>query len=180
GTIASIVQFNTRVAPPGTGFFYASIEADVLGLVLRSATGSRRLLACGFTRCRSRARILQRRSPGLRSVGATARHRRAMGRATAGTTAQARRCDHRETLGRAPGTRKSEPDVWLWLSGVDSAWATAEFRRSTDITASICASIQRPSCSWFKRRLTGTTSLCVAGHACSRAVYSRVATEVRR
>src|SRR5262249_8051904 len=96
GTIASIVQFNTRVAPPGTGFFYASIEADVLGLVLRSATGSRRLLACGFTRCRSRARILQRRSPGLRSVGATARQRRAMGRATAGTTAQARRCDHRE------------------------------------------------------------------------------------
>jgi len=37
GTINSIVQFNRRIAPPGTKFFYASIEADVLGVVLRYA-----------------------------------------------------------------------------------------------------------------------------------------------
>ena len=37
GTIASIAQFNRRVAPPGTRFYYASIEPDVLGLVLRYA-----------------------------------------------------------------------------------------------------------------------------------------------
>ena len=39
GTVASIAQFNQRIAPPGTQFRYASIEADVLGLVLRYATG---------------------------------------------------------------------------------------------------------------------------------------------
>jgi len=37
GTIASIAQFNRRIAPPGTRFYYASIEPDVLGLVLQSA-----------------------------------------------------------------------------------------------------------------------------------------------
>jgi CubicO group peptidase (beta-lactamase class C family) len=30
GTLASIAQFNTRSAEPGTRFFYASIEADIL------------------------------------------------------------------------------------------------------------------------------------------------------
>jgi CubicO group peptidase (beta-lactamase class C family) len=39
GTIASIAQFNRRIAPPGTKFYYASIEPDVLGVVLRHATG---------------------------------------------------------------------------------------------------------------------------------------------
>lgn len=39
GTVASIAQFNRRIAPPGTQFRYASIETDVLGLVLRYATG---------------------------------------------------------------------------------------------------------------------------------------------
>jgi hypothetical protein len=39
GTINSIAQFNTRMSAPGTRFFHASIEADVLGLVLRSAVG---------------------------------------------------------------------------------------------------------------------------------------------
>jgi CubicO group peptidase (beta-lactamase class C family) len=39
GTVASIAQFNRRIAPPGTQFRYASIETDVLGLVLRFATG---------------------------------------------------------------------------------------------------------------------------------------------
>jgi CubicO group peptidase (beta-lactamase class C family) len=33
GTINSIVQFNRRIAAPGTKYFYASIEADVLGVV---------------------------------------------------------------------------------------------------------------------------------------------------
>jgi len=37
GTINSIVQFNRRIAPPGTKCFYASIEADVVGLVVRYA-----------------------------------------------------------------------------------------------------------------------------------------------
>jgi CubicO group peptidase (beta-lactamase class C family) len=36
GTIASIIQFNRRVAPPGTTFYYASIEPDVLGVVLQT------------------------------------------------------------------------------------------------------------------------------------------------
>jgi CubicO group peptidase (beta-lactamase class C family) len=37
GTVNSIVQFNHRIAPPGTRYHYASIEPDVLGLVLHSA-----------------------------------------------------------------------------------------------------------------------------------------------
>lgn len=39
GTIASLTQFNTRIAPPGTRYAYASIEPDVLGVVLRATTG---------------------------------------------------------------------------------------------------------------------------------------------
>ena len=31
GTVDSITQFNQRIAPPGTRYFYASIESDVLG-----------------------------------------------------------------------------------------------------------------------------------------------------
>jgi CubicO group peptidase (beta-lactamase class C family) len=37
GTINSIAQFNRRIAPPGTKFFYASMEADVAGMVLHYA-----------------------------------------------------------------------------------------------------------------------------------------------
>jgi CubicO group peptidase (beta-lactamase class C family) len=37
GTIKSITQFNRRIAPPGTKYFYASIEPDVLGVVLHDA-----------------------------------------------------------------------------------------------------------------------------------------------
>jgi CubicO group peptidase (beta-lactamase class C family) len=37
GTINSIVQFNRRIAPPGTRYSYASIEADVVGVVLHCA-----------------------------------------------------------------------------------------------------------------------------------------------
>src|SRR5258708_35811248 len=39
GTVNSIVQFNRRIAPPGTRYSYASIEPDVLGVVLRYAIG---------------------------------------------------------------------------------------------------------------------------------------------
>ncbi|MGC1561582.1 MAG: serine hydrolase [Bradyrhizobium sp.] len=38
GTIGSITQFDRRIAASGTKFHYASIEPDVLGLVLRYAT----------------------------------------------------------------------------------------------------------------------------------------------
>jgi CubicO group peptidase (beta-lactamase class C family) len=38
GTIDSIVQFNRRIAAPGSRFHYASIEPDVLGVILRYAT----------------------------------------------------------------------------------------------------------------------------------------------
>src|SRR5262245_63451410 len=34
GTVAAISQFNRRIAPPGTRYHYASIEPDVLGMVL--------------------------------------------------------------------------------------------------------------------------------------------------
>jgi CubicO group peptidase (beta-lactamase class C family) len=37
GTINSLAQFNKRIAPPGTRYFYASIEPDVLGVVLHYA-----------------------------------------------------------------------------------------------------------------------------------------------
>ena len=37
GTVNSIAQFNRRIAPPGTRYFYASIEPDVLGVVLHNA-----------------------------------------------------------------------------------------------------------------------------------------------
>jgi CubicO group peptidase (beta-lactamase class C family) len=37
--IASVAQFNTRVAPPRTKWHYASVETEILGLVLRAATG---------------------------------------------------------------------------------------------------------------------------------------------
>jgi hypothetical protein len=36
---ASVAQFNTRTAPPGTVWHYASIETEILGLVLRAAIG---------------------------------------------------------------------------------------------------------------------------------------------
>jgi CubicO group peptidase (beta-lactamase class C family) len=37
GTVRSITQFNRRIAPPGTRYYYASIEPDVLGMVLHYA-----------------------------------------------------------------------------------------------------------------------------------------------
>ena len=36
---ASVAQFNTRSAPPASKWHYASIETEILGLVLRSAVG---------------------------------------------------------------------------------------------------------------------------------------------
>jgi len=37
--IGSVAQFNTRIAPPGTKWHYASVETEILGLVLRAAIG---------------------------------------------------------------------------------------------------------------------------------------------
>jgi CubicO group peptidase (beta-lactamase class C family) len=37
--VDSLAQFNTRVAPPDTRWHYASSETEILGLVLRAATG---------------------------------------------------------------------------------------------------------------------------------------------
>jgi hypothetical protein len=42
GTIGSITQFNRRIAPPGTKFSYASIEPDVLAIVLRATRSTDR------------------------------------------------------------------------------------------------------------------------------------------
>jgi CubicO group peptidase (beta-lactamase class C family) len=39
GGVEAVKRFNVRDAPPGTRFYYASAETQVLGLVLRSATG---------------------------------------------------------------------------------------------------------------------------------------------
>jgi CubicO group peptidase (beta-lactamase class C family) len=39
GPIASVAQFNTRIAPPGTKWNYSSADTEVLGLVLRAAIG---------------------------------------------------------------------------------------------------------------------------------------------
>jgi CubicO group peptidase (beta-lactamase class C family) len=39
GPIASVAQFNTRIAPPGTKWSYSSADTEVLGLVLRAAIG---------------------------------------------------------------------------------------------------------------------------------------------
>jgi CubicO group peptidase (beta-lactamase class C family) len=47
GTIHSITRFDRRIAPAGTSFYYASIEPDVLGVVLRYATGKS---ACDYLR----------------------------------------------------------------------------------------------------------------------------------
>jgi CubicO group peptidase (beta-lactamase class C family) len=38
--IASVAQFNTRIAAPGTRWHYASAETEILGLVLRAAVGA--------------------------------------------------------------------------------------------------------------------------------------------
>ncbi|TPQ29757.1 serine hydrolase [Bradyrhizobium guangdongense] len=35
----SVARFNTRAAPPGTKWHYASVETEILGLILRSVTG---------------------------------------------------------------------------------------------------------------------------------------------
>ncbi len=37
--VVSVAQFNTRAAPPGTKWHYASVETQILGLVLRAAIG---------------------------------------------------------------------------------------------------------------------------------------------
>jgi CubicO group peptidase (beta-lactamase class C family) len=39
GTVDSILQFKQRIAPPGTRYAYASIEPDVLAMVLKQTTG---------------------------------------------------------------------------------------------------------------------------------------------
>jgi CubicO group peptidase (beta-lactamase class C family) len=37
--VVSVAQFNTRIAPPGTKWHYASVETEILGLVLHAAVG---------------------------------------------------------------------------------------------------------------------------------------------
>ena len=48
GTIRSITQFNRRAAPSGTRYHYASIEPDVLGMVLHYAVKNLRLTSQGL------------------------------------------------------------------------------------------------------------------------------------
>ncbi|UPJ58266.1 serine hydrolase [Bradyrhizobium sp. 192] len=38
--VSVVAQFNTRSTPPGTKWHYASVETEILGLVLRAATGT--------------------------------------------------------------------------------------------------------------------------------------------
>ena len=54
GTVKSIVQFNHRIAPSGTRFYYASIEADVLGMVLNGAVNKSASDICA-RKCGSRS-----------------------------------------------------------------------------------------------------------------------------
>src|SRR5207253_1624903 len=120
-----------------TRYFYASIEVDVLGMVLRHAVGKsvsriRARQDMGTHRCRS-GRLLADRCTGLRScawilqrcvarlcmartppcprwdVGWKADHSRAMDD----------RCDHRARLRRVSRTRKgARSHVRVWLSPV--------------------------------------------------------------
>jgi len=39
GGVEAVTSFNVRIAPSGTRFYYASVETQVLGLVLRNAVG---------------------------------------------------------------------------------------------------------------------------------------------
>ena len=39
GGVDAVTPYNVRAAPSGTKFYYASVETQVLGLVLRSAVG---------------------------------------------------------------------------------------------------------------------------------------------
>ena len=39
GGVSAVTPFNERLVPSGTKFYYASVETQVLGLVLRSAVG---------------------------------------------------------------------------------------------------------------------------------------------
>src|SRR5215470_3602309 len=39
GGVKAVNGYNQRIAPPGTRFYYASSETQVLGLVLRNAVG---------------------------------------------------------------------------------------------------------------------------------------------
>ena len=39
GGVEAVTPYNVRIAPSGTRFYYASVETEVLGLVLRSAVG---------------------------------------------------------------------------------------------------------------------------------------------
>jgi CubicO group peptidase (beta-lactamase class C family) len=41
GGVEAVTPFNVRIAPSGTRFYYASVETQVLGLVLRNAVGRR-------------------------------------------------------------------------------------------------------------------------------------------
>ena len=46
GGVEAVTPFNVRMAPPGTRFYYASVETQVLGLVLRNAVGGRLPTTC--------------------------------------------------------------------------------------------------------------------------------------
>ena len=40
GPVSAVRQFNTRAAPADSVFYYASIETEILGLVLHAAVGT--------------------------------------------------------------------------------------------------------------------------------------------
>jgi Beta-lactamase len=146
GTIGSIVQFNRRIAPSGTRFFYASIEVDVLAMVLRYAVGKsaseylqekiwlpvgrggQRLMAGGCARLRSRTRIFQCRLARLRAARTPARPRWRTGRQPDPIDAMDGRWDDSARLRCVPRPRKGGPHVRVWLSLVAFAMGQASVR----------------------------------------------------
>ena len=87
---SSVAQFNTRAAPSGTKWHYASVETEILGLVLRSATRcagcrllprqdlgrhrrrGRRVVVHRWRRARDHFLLRQRNLEGLRAAGSVA------------------------------------------------------------------------------------------------------------
>ena len=146
GGVDAVTPFNVRAAPSGTKFSYASVETQVLGLVLRSAVGrpvadylQEKIWApIGaeadatwlIDRVGSGSDVLlhQRGPARLRATRLAARSRREL----AGPSDHSRRVDRgRHARGSGPNTsapRQRDGIFRVWLSGVDFAGRAADVR----------------------------------------------------